>query len=363
VRFATVCSGIEACSVTWKPLGWQPVFYSEIEKFPCAVLDYRLPETPNLGDMREIDGEQYRGTVDVMAAGTPCQSFSVAGKRAGLDDPRGNLALVYLRLVKQIQPRWVVWENVPGVLSSNKGRDFGAFLWTLGQCGYGWSYRVLDAKHWGVPQRRRRLFVVGCLGDWRRAAAVLPFPESLCGDTAQGKAAGEETARCLRSRPNSSHRADSETYIPEIARCLNGSQVRIDGESETFLAFGHNKSATQTMRIDTTTDALQASHTSQPAVYVAHSAPTIPSGGSSYARTGGQGAEGDNYIAQQAAVRRLTPRECERLQGFPDDWTLIPYRGKPAEQCPDSPRYSAIGNSMCVNVMRWIGERIQQCAP
>jgi DNA (cytosine-5)-methyltransferase 1 len=286
MRFATVCSGIEACSVAWNPLGWQPVFFSEIAPFPCALLEHYYPDVPNLGDMEKINGEEYRGTVDVVCGGTPCQSFSTAGKRAGMDDPRGNLALVYLRLAKQIRPRWVIWENVPGVLSSAGGADFGSFLWTLGQCGYGWSYRILDAQNWGVPQRRRRVFVVGHLGDWRCAAAVLFERESLRGDIATGKKAGHEVARTLRARPNSSHREDSETLITETARCLNSKRAR--------------------------------------------------------------------------RVRRLTPRECERLQGFPDDYTKIPYRGKPADECPDGPRYSAIGNSMAVPVMRWIGGRIMR---
>lgn len=195
MRYATVCSGIEAPSVAWDSLGWKPVFFSEIEKFPSKALNHHYPNTPNLGDMNEIDGTKYNGSVDLICGGTPCQSFSVAGLRKGMSDPRGNLALVFLRLVDQIRPTWVVWENVPGVLSSNKGRDFGSFVGGLGQLGYGWAYRVLDAQYFGVPQRRRRVFVVGHIGgDWKRAARVLFEQEGGAGNFAPGRKKREGVA-------------------------------------------------------------------------------------------------------------------------------------------------------------------------
>src|SRR5690606_13168133 len=153
VRYLSVCSGIEAATVAWHPLGWTPVGFSEIEKFPSAVLAHHYPAVRNFGDMT-----RYREWPDVrpdlLVGGTPCQSFSVAGLRKGLDDPRGNLALVFLGLVDRYRPRWVVWENVPGVRSSGKGRDFGAFLGALGELGYGWAYRSLDAQYFGLAQRR-----------------------------------------------------------------------------------------------------------------------------------------------------------------------------------------------------------------
>jgi DNA (cytosine-5)-methyltransferase 1 len=186
--YGSVCSGIEAASVAWKPLGWTPAFFSEIDKAPRAVLAHRFPGVPIHGDFTTIKADDY-GPIDLLVGGTPCQSFSVAGKRAGLDDARGNLAVEFFRLAQRLRPKWIVWENVPGLLSSNKGRDFGALLSIVGECGFGWAYRVLDAVNTGVPQRRRRVFLVGYFGDWRPAAAVLFKPESLRWDTpARGKA-------------------------------------------------------------------------------------------------------------------------------------------------------------------------------
>jgi DNA (cytosine-5)-methyltransferase 1 len=179
VRYSSVCSGIEAATVAWHPLGWAPAFFSEIEKFPRAVLQHHYPGIPLHGDFTTINGDEY-GPIDLLVRGTPCESFSSSGLRKGLDDARGNLALEYIRLVDRAQPRWVVWENVPGVLSSNKGRDFGALLGALVELGYGFAYRVLDAQFFGIPQQRRRVFFVGYFGDWRAAAAVL-FEEGATG--------------------------------------------------------------------------------------------------------------------------------------------------------------------------------------
>lgn len=183
MRYLSVCSGIEAATVAWHPLGWTPAAFSEIEAFPRAVLAHHYPEVPLHGDFTTIKGDEY-GAVDLLVGGTPCQSFSVAGLRKGLDDPRGNLMLEYGALAKRLGAEWLVWENVPGVLSSNEGRDFGAFLGMLVELGYGFAYRVLDAQYTGVSQRRRRVFVVARLGDWRSAAAVLFERHSLQGHPA-----------------------------------------------------------------------------------------------------------------------------------------------------------------------------------
>ena len=303
MKYGSVCSGVEAATAAWHPLGWEPQWFSEIEKFPSAVLDHHYPDVPNLGDMTEFK-EWTNDPIDLLVGGTPCQSFSVAGLRKGLDDPRGNLMLTYLAIAERYQPRWLVWENVPGVLSSNGGRDFGTFLGALGQLGYGFAYRVLDAQYFGVAQRRRRVFVVGYLGDWRRAAAVLFERESLSGHPAPRREAGQEVAKTLTRGVG--QRYDAETETPPIA-------------------FGAQNSANQGDSVSTeVTPTLDKSKT--PAALIGEK------------------------------VRRLTPRECERLQGFPDNYTLIPYRGKDAA---DGPRYKALGNSMAVPVMRWIGERIQ----
>ena len=202
MKYATLCSGIGSPETAWTPLGWECVFHSEIEPFPSAVLKHHQPNVPNYGDMTKYK-EWPDNAVDLICAGCPCQSFSVAGLRKGLDDPRGNLTLTYLAILDKYRPRWMVYENVPGLLSDKTGA-FGAFLGGLAELGYGFAYRILDAQfvrvesHPGaVPQRRRRLFVVGYLGDWRPAAAVLFEQESLCGHPAPSRTAGQRTAASL----------------------------------------------------------------------------------------------------------------------------------------------------------------------
>ena len=323
MRYGSVCSGIEAASVAWEPLGWEPAWFSEIEAFPSAVLAHRFPGVPNLGDMTTLhEREDFKhGAIGLLVGGTPCQSFSVAGLRGGLDDPRGNLALVFLRLASIARPRWIVWENVPGVLSSNAGRDFGSFLGALAELGYGWAYRILDAQFFGVPQRRRRVFVVGCLGDGARAARVLFEPESVRGYPSQGRGPQVQVAACLTTGTGKRYDAETETLIAQTLTARHDSSPGGGG--------GYNVVPV-------------AFHATQDPI----SGPVSPALGTSmYAGVLHQG------------VRRLTPRECERLQGFPDDWTLVPYRGKPAA---NGPRYKACGNSMAVPVMRWIGSRIAE---
>ena len=402
VIFGSVCSGIEAASVAWKPLGWRCAFMSEIERFPRAVLVHHYPDTPLHGDFTTIRAGDYE-PIDLLVGGTPCQSFSVAGLRGGLEDERGNLALEYLRLADRLRPRWVVWENVPGVRSSGKGRDLGAFLGGLGELGYGWAYRSLDAQYFGLAQRRERVFVVGYLGDWRRAAAVLFEPASMRWDSPPRRQAGERVARpiaagspdgsgyrndadtadnliahSLRAQSQPSHRADSETYV---AMCLNAHPNRLDGESQTFIAHtlradGFDASEDGTGRgtplvpipFDTTQITSAANYSNpkpgapcHPLAAGAH-APAIAYGWQNSASQGDSASEHTTPTLDKSKVpaigdRRLTPREAERLQGFPDDWTLIPSRKGLA---PDGPRYKALGNSMAVPVMGWIGRRIAQ---
>ena len=198
MNYLSVCSGIEAATVAWHPLGYKPVAFSEIEKFPAQVLAHHYPNTPNWGDVTKFN-EWPDANINVLVGGTPCQSFSVAGLRKGLADPRGNLMLTYLAIADQYRPEWVVWENVPGVLSSNGGRDFASFLRGLAELGYGFAYRILDAQYFGVAQRRRRVFVVGHIRDWQRAAAVLFERHSLQGHPAPRREAGKRTAASLVS--------------------------------------------------------------------------------------------------------------------------------------------------------------------
>ena len=397
--FGSVCSGIEAASVAWNPLGWRAAWFGEIESFPCSVLAHHYPDTPNRGDMTRFE-EWPDGPIDLLCGGTPCQSFSVAGLRKGLDDPRGNLMLTFGAVARKFRPRWLVWENVPGVLSSNGGRDFGTFLGMLGQLGYGFAYRVLDAQHFGVPQRRRRVFVVGCLGDWRAAAAVLFERHSLQGNPAPRREAGERTSigALAGTSPGGGWRvgADEAAAGQLVSMCLNakGGAGRLDAESETLIPTnggvfdvahslrgeGFDASEDGTGRgtplvpvaFDTTqiTSATNRSnpkagdpcHTlvkgaHAPAVaFQARASACNSMNPSEIAPTLDKGKGDAVSTIQGMKVRRLTPRECERLQGFPDDYTNVPHRGKPAA---DGPRYKALGNSWAVPVVRWIGERIE----
>lgn len=241
MTYGSVCSGIEAASVAWGPLGWKCAFVSEIEKFPCAVLKHHYPEVPNYGDMLKFK-EWPERAIDVLVGGTPCQSFSVAGLRNGLADPRGNLTLCFLAVVAKYRPRWIVWENVPGILTDHD-RAFDQFCDGLTECGYGWAWRVLDAQYRGLAQRRERVFVIGCSGGaWQRAAAVLFDGASLCGNpppsrekgkrispTVEGRAGRSgandfatsgglvETSPSIRAQSQSSHRADSEAFVPVLS--------------------------------------------------------------------------------------------------------------------------------------------------
>ena len=433
MKFATVCSGIEACSSAWEPLGWEAQFFSEIDPFPSEVLKYHYPTVPNYGDMTQYK-EWKDGSVDVICGGTPCQSFSVAGLRKGIESPNGQLMLTFGAILEKYQPRWMVWENVPGVLSSNRGKDFGTFLGMLGELGYGFAYRVLDAQYFGVAQRRRRVFVVGYLGDWKRPASVLFEPESLQGDLAKSQ---KERQRTSGDTENS---VGNCSELPRVRPCLNGEELKrhvsnqMIGNAESWFypeylgnAEGGNldkpnlttqntggagisnqtnlvgqKMGTITSRMfnalgardveEGATIAIQDGFSGQNGRTwnieksftlnstdkhsVAFSLDSVssnsmksdnPTSGSRQVNkaktidTTSQDPsknQGGIAIANSMQVRRLTPTECERLQGFEDGHTKIPYRNKSANECPDGPRYKALGNSMAVPVMKWIGERI-----
>ena len=517
MRYGSVCSGIEAATRAWQPLGWEAAFFSEIEAFPSAVLAHHYGSNmpgeplakngiPNYGDFTKIGAEA--GPIDLLVGGTPCQSFSVAGKRLGLDDPRGNLALEYLSLARRLRARWIVWENVPGVVSSVtdeedgesgiqpgiEGReagdewieesDFATFLSFVRECGYGFAYRVLDAQYVrvdgfgrAVPQRRRRVFVVGYLGDWRRAAAVLLEPQGMRGDSAPRREQGKRVAPTIASLPtgggglgtdfdldeglipytragHGQYRQGvgtlqaeggdaglgSETLIAfdckasgqngfgvgEIAPTLRamghlnsnqnaGGQIAVafGGDVARSLTARHDSSPcadrgmdvvaiqagalrtnpnsgpdgvgvqegisytlearaeVQAIAFDTTQITSKANYSNpqhgdpcHPLASGAHP-PAVATREVAQALTSSYGkqpdnsdtAQGPNLVASQWAVRRLTPTECERLQGFPDNFTNVPWGKK--DTSPDGPRYKALGNSMAVNAMRWIGRRIE----
>jgi DNA (cytosine-5)-methyltransferase 1 len=429
VRFGSVCSGIEAASVAWQPLGWKAAWLSEIEPAPCSILAHHYPDTPNLGDMTKFESwphdEQH--AIDLLCGGTPCQSFSVAGLRKGLDDPRGDLMLTFGAIAAKYRPKWLVWENVPGVLSSNGGRDFAGFLGLVsgqvvevpaegwGNSGivsgyknaYGLAYRVLDAQYFGVAQRRRRVFVVGHLGDWRSAAAVLFECHSLSGNPAPRRGEGKDLASCITAGAFSggaSGRPEGTAgnhFLPVVARCLTtGTGQKLDFETDTFVPtygipgncigrkpenggnglgaddsgvmYTLTKTDVHAVAFPIDTQNMTEGHASGGKGFGGAGDPsfTLTKGHShavcvhgtqdpcvsdvAFAQGRNNGAENALIINMQ--VRRLTPTECERLQGFPDNYTNVPHRGKPLA---DGPRYKALGNSWAVPCARWIGERIQ----
>lgn len=442
MRYVSLFSGIEAATVGWHEMGWKPVVFADFDDFPSAVLKHHYPEVPNAGDVLKHDWKQYQGKADLIVGGSPCQSFSIGGKRLGMDDPRGNLALHYLRIVRDIQPKWFIYENVPGLLSSSEGEDFATFLDEVVKLGYGFAYRVLDAQYFGVPQRRRRVFLVGCAdGDWRSAAAVLFDEKSLCGDSYKSKtkrqgaslfsqegvgSEGGESGRTGRGISDSKLIMEKESDVVHcgiVAPTMMASGPPYSRTGQTTedealvvqkkTVFENHASDARIKEVDVcptlrarlgtgggnvplVKEAIGFSHTQgldcQPST---KHFPTLRAEGNGAAvsipihdkatrfKGGGKGRNNDgasNFLGVgsetdpmyalttndqhmifkegEHIVRRLTPIECERLQGFPDNYTQIPWKGKPAEECPSSHRYKALGNSMAVPVMKWIGMRI-----
>ena len=445
MRYASVCDGIGAVHVAWKSLDWACAWIAEIDAFANAVTARHWSYT-NLGDITRIteaDLERH-GAIDLLVGGTPCQSFSVAGLRKGMDDPRGNLALRFCQLVDATRPDWVLWENVPGVLSVDGGRAFGTFLGALAKLGYGFAYGILDAQYFGVPQRRRRVFVVGHSGDWRPAAAVLFERESMSRNSPPSEKTEAEVAAALTQGTDSKGKGGyagrrQEDDVNLVAATLTGgldghAGLRVEdtlvlAQNGSDIQVGHQLGAVTAGQARQTSGDLIAFHARQDPITSEQSLPLEAKGGQSVAyglagetlpplwahrcdncghiftsheefvacpdcRTDSesfspimnkehaaiaygwvgdvtpkigkevmptlraeQGGEGRG-VATGGSVRRLTPRECERLQGFPDDYTRIPWRGKSAERCPDGPRYRVLGNSMAVPVMEWIGQRI-----
>ena len=443
MRYISVFSGVEAASLAWEPLGWEPVCFCEVDEFPSAVLSYRWPGVPNLGDITKVrwsDVINQWGPADLVVGGSPCQSFSIAGGRTGLEGASG-LMWEYVRCVREIKPDWILWENVPGALSSSHGEDFRCLLESLDALGYGLAWRVLDAQFFGVAQRRERVFLVGRLGDPDGPCKVLFEPESLRWDTptsrekraelaaragggaqVAGGALNPEDPQSKRVfdtngpaptlssgtgegmniqpsvlcagfkyhqgagagnigyEPDQSPTLTADYHNPAIM-CMTDTQphAMVDGEvcgalSATMqkdppviaktlfepVSFAANQRGELRLQggDGTVVGAVPASQSGKQVQgvlcqYGDVAGALTARGDSSPCADRGPSVVSDGYV-----VRRLTPRECERLQGMPDDHTKVPYRGKTAEECPDTPRYKAIGNSMAVPVMRWLGERI-----
>ena len=406
MRYVSVFSGIEAASVAWGSLGWEPVAYSEIEPFPSAVLAAQYPRVPNLGDITQIDWSKHDDcrTADLLVGGSPCQSFSIAGGRTGLNGASG-LMWEYVRAVRELSPRWLVWENVPGALSSSHGEDFACLLRALDGLGYGLAWRVLDAQYFGVAQRRRRVYLVGSLGN-TRACDVLFEPDclrwdhptgrekrqALAGQAQNGPGGADDGGGCLtpwdtqsrriyrpdgawptldaRARSGGDGRAVALEYHPQDSRIRYADEDVSQTLSARMGTGGNNVPLVQdTVLCATDSGAHSAiaedlaptltAHEGKSASYVFSEQNSARAGLSLDADTSPTlSTTKQPSVSAQNVVRRLTPTECERLQGFPDGWTDVLYRGK--EHAPDSPRYKALGNSMAVPVMAWIGRRIQQ---
>lgn len=357
--YGSVCSGIEAVSVAWGDFA-TPLWFSEIETFPCAVLAHHYPNVTNFGDMRNLPERIIKREIpapDVLVGGTPCQAFSIAGKRESLNDERGNLTLVLIEILEAIDsvrsadgkaPCVLIWENVPGVLSA-KDNAFGCLLGglvgefePLQPAGGKWTgaghvhspkrniaWRVLNAQFFGVPQSRRRIFLVASAGDVS-ATKILFEQKSLCGDIAQKSEKHAKTTGTTENSVRSYRRG----------RCDKYHETNIASTQTAHIAKEHN----DLILFDI------AERRDGARIY-GDITPTL---------TAKMGTGGNNVpcVSTNQILRKLTPVECERLQGFPDNYTRIPFRGKTAENCPDSHRYKAIGNSMAVPVMRWIGKRL-----
>jgi DNA (cytosine-5)-methyltransferase 1 len=399
VRFGSVCSGIEAASVAWEPLGWQAAWFAEIEPFPSAVLKYHYANVPNLGDMTRLPEMIRAGEVeapDLFCGGTPCQAFSVAGLRKSLDDARGNLSLTFCEIANAIDhvrsargelPAIVFWENVPGVLST-ADNAFGCFLSALAGCdtaidplaATGWTnagvvagpqrtvaWRVLDAQYFGLAQRRRRVFVVASARAGFDPASVLLEWDGLRRDSAPSRKAGKSAAACAAS--GAAFGGNRTSGPIDVAPALNAcgtASGRQDFETEAFVTAFHPTqdpiSSTDVCHAigtgngqgcATAAVALQANSRDEVRIMNGDGQITGALTDEGRVRRGGT-----TQIATAMQVRRLTPVECERLQGFPDGYTAIPWRNKPASECPDGPRYKALGNSWAVPCVRWIGRRI-----
>ena len=426
MRYGSVCSGIEAATVAWKPLGWQAAWFAEIDAFPATVLQHHYPDVPNLGDMTTLPQRILSGEVeapDVLVGGTPCQAFSVAGLRASMQDARGQLTITFLEIANAIdtvrairgkQPCIIVWENVPGALST-KDNAFGCFLggivgesedlqptgrkWTNAGLVHGperqAAWRILDAQFFGVPQRRRRIFLVSSARTDIDCAKILFEPKGVLGDTSLGKSKKEETAAFIES-------SFGTFRASKCGGTVKASGGGLGGGSETLVVHGTQDPCTSTKAFAlgrnngqenvvaiagniierdakngsnglgaddsgkcytlTTTDRHAIAYSIQSAaigregtsdqvrsLYMENITPTLT-------------CADRHEVAFRYQVRRLMPIECERLQGFPDSYTQIPYRNKTAADCPDAGRYKALGNSMAVPVMRWIGQRINEHA-
>ena len=421
MKYLSLFSGIEAASVAWKDLDWECVGVCEIDKFASAVLKHHYPTVPNFGDITTLSEEKLNEIKDIHAnepllviGGSPCQSFSICGKKRGLDDPRGNLMFEYVRVVKTLQPKYFIWENVPNVLSKGMSSAFGTLLRAMVECGYSLGWRVLDAQYFGVAQRRRRVFLVGCLGEESPFEILFESKGMQGNNKSSEKSKKSDTTNTSGSIGEHDQafltNARSEVRLSggdgKIAGCLSASsginqtnyiaeRVMLESnQNHAQIAVNPTTSYTLTaamgmggghvpMIAQQEVSMLKNTQSSTSVYEPAHVSFTLTAnmgmGGGhvpmisdpkvlrkkvgtlvarDYKGPSREWIDQGKYIPQMGKVRKLTPLECERLQGFPDNYTRISWNGKEEDECPTSPRYKTLGNSMAVPVMRWLGERI-----
>ena len=410
LTYLGLCEGISTATVAWKDL-MKPVGFAEIDEFPSAVLKHHYPDVPNFGDITKYKEWKLETNPDLIIGGTPCQSFSVAGLRGGLSDSRGNLTLTFVNILNRFRPKWFIWENVPGVFSSNKGRDFHSFTEGLQAIGYSIGWRVLDAQYFGLAQRRKRVFVVGNnSNDLRGITEVLFEREGLLRDLAQSQQKGKDATKKVRERSTGYDQRKKEVSAfsahmsePMVHKDKSGT---LQAKNPTAVVYeAHAQDARyREQDVSPTIQARHCNMTNTPLVYQSNQTdarvkdmgdtcqtviarwgtggnnqplvqqkndPKIfqqnqrdevryigEDGNISGALSSDSGAKQTNYVHENSVIRRLTPVECERLQGFPDNYTQIPWKGKVKEDCPDSHRYKALGNAMAVPVIQFLGKNI-----
>lgn len=352
MRFLSTFSGMGGFDLGLEQTGWECAGQIEIDKAANRLLEARWPDVRRFHDVTTFTAADAAtiGAIDLVCGGFPCQDLSVAGKRAGLAGQRSGLFWELMRIVDLCAPRWLLFENVPGLLSSEEGRDMAVVVGELSKRGYGWAYRVLDSQYFGVAQRRRRVFIVGCLGDGRRAAAVLFEPESCGRHPTPSRTAGEGIAGTLgggagsRGWPDDT---DRMTFIPALSQSVTQGG-RTDGETETFIPVYALQGG------GTTSQNSQGSGWKEGISFTLNTTDVHAVAQPLRAnRWGGSDSHGDagNAISRGMSVRRLTPLECLRLQGFPDDWF-------DSVRLSDSDKYRLCGNAVTVNIIRWLGARM-----
>lgn len=386
LTYGSLFSGAGGFDLGFDRAGLECRFQCEIDPQASAVLARHWPDVPKHTDIRTVRQKDV-GAVDVIVGGFPCQDLSVAGKRRGLQGERSGLYYELLRLVGLCRPRLVVWENVPGLLSSDDGRDFGRVLRGLADCGYFGAWRVLDARFFGVPQRRRRVFGVFARGRAGavRCGEILALTAGVRGDSPQGREAGEDVAFTLTSsvgRNSGGTRvgnAWNTNYV--AARCQTSSGYRSDGETDNFVCVTGDKTHALTAEGHDASE--DGTGRGTPVIFQQNQRDEVREMKEAGALAANAGMKQQNYVfsnrgndtgdatetlratshgalppsATPHAVRRLTPRECERLMSWPDDWTRWDDKGN---EFADGPRYRMAGNGVVSNVAKWIARRINQ---